>query len=93
MRKKHIAPDHDFKNDNIAFVPTETNPRTVMLNTPKYNVGDLVEYRYNDIVGDNLPATILDNSLHNAMGHCLYKIFSTKFGYRQVHESVLYPIE
>lgn len=91
MRKKHVAPDHDSVNDNK--IHRNDFGKEIQLNTPIYKEGDLVEYRYNSDEKSWLPAMIIETGFHNVAGHCIYKIFSTEYGYREVHEAVLYPIE
>jgi hypothetical protein len=88
MRQRK-APDHDEVNDNVICKEFAADMK---LNTPKYENESLVEYRYNSDESSWLPAVVIDNSFHNTHGHCIYKIFSTQYGYREVHESVLYPM-
>lgn len=91
MRKQRVAEDHDSVND--TKIHKEEFGPDVKLNVPKFNQGDMVEYRYNENPESWKPAIIIDNSFHNVLGHCIYKVFSTMHGYREVHESVLYPME
>src|SRR3990167_8501028 len=90
MRKQRKLADHDSVNDNMIHSEFAEDMK---LNRPKFNDGELVEYRYNQDPKSWLPAMILEAGFHNALGHCIYKVFSTEYGYREVHESVLYPIE
>lgn len=91
MRKQHKAPDRDEVNDNK--IHKEEFGAEVKLNEAKFKHGDLVEYRYCADESTWKPAVVSDNSGHNVHGHVIYKVFSTLYGYREVHESVLYPIE
>ena len=91
MRKKHIAPDHDSVND--VKIHREKFGPDVKLNSPKFRDGDMVEYRFSQDPETWKPAIINNGRQHNSLGHVIYKIFSTMYGYREVHESVLYPME
>lgn len=91
MRQKYVAPDHDSVNDTKIF--DEEFSEEVKLNKPRYEKEQMVEYRFNQDQKSWLPAIVIDNTFHNVSGHCVYKVYSVMYGYREVHESVLYPMD